>query len=292
MLRSVWPPDGGKPALLGEGPLWSEAARRLLFVDIHGQRLIGWSPDDNSAREWPFPEGPCWIIERADGDGYMMGFKKTIRHVRFSQRGVPEFVAEVASPIVDAPGIRFNDAKATPSGHIFFGSMSDSEIPGSGLLYRLNHDLTITPVDSGYTVCNGPAVSLDGKTLYHADSPTRTVFAYDLSPDGHLSHRRAHINFGERQGFPDGMTVDAEGGLWVAHWDGCRVSRFSPDGIMERTIFLPCSRVTSLVFYGSDYDRLAITTASIGRTDETSAGHLFTVAGGARGLPPAKFGVA
>jgi sugar lactone lactonase YvrE len=118
----------------------------------------------------------------------------------------------------------------------------------------------------------------------------RTVYAFDLKADGTLANKRAHIRFTEKDGYPDGMTTDAEGGLWVAHWDGARVTRFMADGKRDRAIELPCSRVTSCVFYGAKLDRMAITTAAFERPNETQAGALFTVEPGVKGMATATFG--
>lgn len=286
MANAVWT---GR-AVLGEGPLWSPLLKRVLFVDIRGGRLHSWSPEDNSTQSWPFPEGPCWIIERADGDGFILGLKQSIRHLRFDASGEPVIAADLDAPETDRPGNRFNDGKADAHGHVFFGSMDDAEVEPLGSLYRLDPDGRVTAVDTGYVVSNGPAVSADGKTLYHTDSAARTIYAFDLAADGSLSGKRVHIRFTEADGYPDGMTVDAEGGLWVAHWDGSRVSRFHPDGSLDRAIAVPCSRVTSCVFFGPDLDRMAITSAAHERPDEPLAGSLFVVDPGVRGLPAGRFG--
>ena len=174
-------------------------------------------------------------------------------------------------------------------GRIWAGSMDEDEQIDLGGLWRLDPDLSWSLMDVGYQVANGPAFSPDGSILYHTDSAKRVIYRFELDPTGNLHDRRVHIQFEEAWGYPDGMTTDAEGGLWVAHWDGARVSRFSPDGVLDRWIDLPVSRPTSCAFGGEDLDRLFITSASIGREDEALAGGLFEVDPAARGLPAEMF---
>jgi sugar lactone lactonase YvrE len=280
-------------AVLGEGPTWSPHLGRVLFVDIRGSRLIGWSPGDGSALEWPMAEPCCWLIERSDGDGFLAGLKTRIVHLRLDLEKGPSIVRDIARPEAHMPGNRFNDAKADPWGRVWAGSMEDAETGArTGSLYRIDPDGQVTRADQPYGVANGPAVSADGRTLFHTDSAARTIYAFDLGADGTLAHKRIHVRFAEADGYPDGMTTDAEGGLWVAHWDGGRVTRFGADGRRDRSIALPCSRITSCVFFGAALDRMAITSAAFERKNEALAGSLFVVEPGVRGLPPATFGKA
>lgn len=277
-------------AILGEGPLWSSARRQVLFTDIKGGRLIGWEPERQEADEWQVPENLCWLVERRDGDGFIAGLRNRIVHLRLGARAMVEIAAEIAQPEAHLPGNRFNDGKADHAGNIWFGSMDDAEQAVSGAFYRLAPDGRVDCVDVDYGVANGPALSPDGRTLYHTDSAARVVYAFDLSAGGNPSGKRVHIRFEEPDGYPDGMTTDAEGGLWIAHWDGGRVTRFGPDGTRDRHIALPVSRVTSATFFGPELDMLAITTAAIGRDEEPLAGSLFVASPGVRGLPPAMYG--
>jgi len=271
-------------AILGEGPLWSAARERLFFVDILGHRIISCGAHGNDATEWAMPAGPCWLIEHETGDDFLVGLGRSIVTMRL-EPGKP---AEIGAPLAWLGGLpegmRLNDAKAAPDGGVYFGTMDNAEAEATGALHLLARDGTITRLDGGYTVTNGPAISPDGRILYHTDSPARTIYAFDRADDGRLSGKRAHIRFTEADGYPDGMTCDAEGGLWVCHWDGGRVSRFTPEGRLDRSIALPASRVTSCVFFGETLDRLAITTAAKDRPDEPLAGALFVVDPGCRGL--------
>jgi xylono-1,5-lactonase len=134
-----------------------------------------------------------------------------------------------------------------------------------------------------------PHVQPDGTVLYHNDSARRVVYAFDLSAGGELTGKREFIRFESEWGYPDGMTTDAEGGIWIAHWDGGRVSRFRPDGTLERSIYLPASNITSCAFAGADLDRLFVTSASLNREGEPEAGALFEVHADVCGLPAPAF---
>lgn len=283
----VWKAD----ARLGEGPLWSPSRDALFAVDIRGSRLLRYTPADGQGRDWPLEEAACWLVERADG-GFVAGLRSR-RLVGLTLDGDRLSVGPDLLRLEEGrPGNRLNDAMADTAGRLWVGSMDDAEKDASGALYRVGPDGSVARADEGYTVSNGPALSPDGRTLYHTDSPSRTVYAFTLAGDGTLSGKRVHIRFGEEDGYPDGMTCDAEGHLWVAHWSGGRVSRFRPDGTLERVVRLPVSNVTSCAFGGPGLDRLFITTAAQDApSGEPLAGGLFACAPGVAGLPPGRFGV-
>lgn len=280
-------------AQLGEGPLWCPErgeAGQLLFVDIIRCSLFVHDIAGGTTRGWPLEEACCWLVPRADGDGFIAGLASRLVHLRLDENG-PHIVGDWATP--DEPaGNRFNDAAVDAQGRLWFGSMKEGESkndePGRGSLYCLD-GVGLRRVDRGYGVANGPAVSPDGRTLYHSDTAAGIVYAFDLADDGTLAGRREHLRFHGTQGYPDGMTCDAEGGLWVAHWGGGRVSRFLPDGTLDETLILPASRVTSCAFGGLELDQLFITTAADGRDQEALAGSLFRVALGVRGVASPMF---
>jgi len=286
--RCVWKAR----ALLGEGPLWSPRQDAVYFVDIRSSRILRHGLSDDSQAGWELDDAACWLVESADGDGFIAGLRSR-RVVRLRlEPGQATVAEEIARIEPDMPGNRLNDGKADRDGRLWVGSMDDAEEAPAGGFYRIDGDRSVARVDGGYTVANGPALSPDGRTIYHTDSAARTVYAFDIGADGGLSGKRVHIRFTEADGYPDGMTCDAEGGLWIAHWDGARVSRFRPDGTLDRAIALPVSRVTSCVFAGPDLDRMFITTAAHGRDEEPLAGALFECDPGVRGLPPCGFGPA
>ncbi|SDM12636.1 Sugar lactone lactonase YvrE [Modicisalibacter muralis] len=281
-IRRVWT---GR-AQLGEGPLWSADHQALLFVDILGSRLLAHFPANGETLEWPLDEACCWLAPHADG-GFVAGLRSRLVRLQFDDNG-PRITATLAEPVADAVDHRLNDGKADTHGRLWFGTMQDAESEATGIFYRFD-ERGLVAMDRHYTVTNGPAIDATGSTLYHTDSPARTIYAFDLSPGGELSNKREHVHFGERDGCPDGMTVDAEGGLWVAHWDGGRVSRFLPDGSLDREIRLPVSRITCCTFGDDDLSTLYITTAAVGRDDEEQAGGLFAVRPGVKGLPACRY---
>jgi len=278
-VRCLWP----VAAELGEGPLWHAAEGRLYFTDLKRSTLHAWEPASGRQQSWPLPDWLCWLLPRRDGEGFLAGMRDGIAQLRLAPSLQIEYLLR---PYTGQAGVRLNDAKADAEGRVYFGVMDDAEASAIGGLHLLGLGGSVAAVDRDYTVTNGPAISPDGRTLYHADSPARTVYAFDRAADGSLNGKRVHLRFDEADGYPDGMTTDAEGGLWVCHWDGARVTRFGPDGRRERVIPLPVSRVTSCVFWGPNLDRLAITTAAHERMDEPLAGALFMAQPGIRGLAP------
>jgi xylono-1,5-lactonase len=274
----LWPAR----ATLGEGPLWSRHLSRIFFVDIHGSRILSCDLAGAAQAEWRMEHRPCWIIETSQSDRFLVGLERSIVIARL----VPGEPAQILHrlPVQFPEGMRLNDAKAGPDGQVYFGSMDDAEAAATGQFHILAGDGRISHLDQGYTVTNGPAISPDGRTLYHTDSPARTIYAFDRGRDGSLTGKRLHIRFTEADGYPDGMTCDAEGGIWVCHWDGGRVTRFLPDGKRDRAIPLPASRVTSCAFAGPALDQLVITTAAYQREAEPLAGALFLAEPGIQGL--------
>lgn len=153
-------------------------------------------------------------------------------------------IEPIVDPEPDRPGNRFNDGKCDAQGRLWAGSMDDAVVAATGWLYRLDPDLSWHRMDGPYPCTNGPAMSPDGATLYHTDTIGRTIYALDLETGGSLTNKRPFVRFEEREGYPDGMTVDSDGCLWVAHWGGGCVTRFRPNGTRERRITLPASQVT------------------------------------------------
>lgn len=271
--------------LLGEGPLWSARDQSLYWVDILGQKLTRMQLAGERTRSWQLPEMIGWIIERRHKPGFIVGLRSGFAMLCLD----PFDVRTIGSPEPERPDNRLNDAKADSAGRIYAGSMSITADQPTGGLFRLDPDHSIARLDDGYTVANGPAFSLDGRYLFHADSARRTVFRYSVLEDGTVDERRPFIQFAEDWGLPDGMTIDAENNLWVAHWNGARVSRFSPDGRLLSAIALPTPQVTSCTFAGAALDRMFVTTAAVGREDDPFAGQLFEVDPRTRGRLPHTF---
>jgi sugar lactone lactonase YvrE len=268
---------------LGEGPLWAPRDNALYWTDILDRRLNRLDLATSVVETWEMPDTIGWIIEREQG-GFVAGLGRRIVSLELD----PLEIRTVAEPEPERDGNRLNDAKADPEGRIWAGSMPLGGDHPTGALYRLDPDGRVARVDDGYMVANGPALSPDGGFLYHADSGRGVVYRFPLEA-GRLAFREPFIRFEPGWGAPDGMTCDADGGLWIAHWGGGCVSRFDPAGARERSIALPASQITSCAFAGEDLDRMFVTSARDG-VDEPEAGRLFEVDPGCCGLPTHRYG--
>ncbi len=274
-------------AVLGEGPVWVARESALFWLDIKGLQVFRLDLR-GQLTEWPTPFRVGSIVPRKSG-GFIGGTEDGIAAID-PETGKFDILF---NPEEDRPGNRFNDGKLDRQGRFWAGTMDDGEREDSGTLYRIDDDLSWHSMDGGYRVTNGPAFSPDGKVMYHNDSARQLTYVFDLA-DGQPGERRIFLQFKEGEGFPDGMTVDAEGCLWIAFWDGWCLRRYSPAAEWLETVKLPVARPTSCAFGGLDFDQLYITSASIGldegaRQMQPNAGGLFMITPGVRGLQDAPF---
>ena len=264
--------------MLGEGTIWSARDDAVYWVDILAPALNRLSLKDGAVERWAVPEPLGWVAERAGG-GFIGGFKSGFAEISLD----PLTITPIGDPEPDLPGNRMNDGKADAQGQIWCGTMDMAEESDSGSLYRLTPDLVWQQMDAGYRVPNGPAFSPCGKWLYHSDTARRIMYRFARTADG-IANRQPFISFTDADGYPDGMTVDADGHIWVAHWGGGRISRFTPDGKLDRAIALPARQVTNICFAGPDLDRMFVSSAAIGLDATPCDGGLFEVDCGVRGL--------
>ncbi|MFB9241805.1 SMP-30/gluconolactonase/LRE family protein [Massilia antarctica] len=214
-----------------------------------------------------------------DGDGgagFIVGLDDGLYHFN-EQIGAFSPLRHVEA---DLPGNRFNDGFAAADGSLWFGSMDAGETEPTGSLYSLHPGGRLTTVDSGYIITNGPAMSPDGKTLYHTDTLAKKIYAFDVLPDGTATRKRLFIATAA-PGHPDGMAVDTDGSIWVAMFRGARVDRYNPAGELTGTIAFPVSNITKLAFGGPDLRTAFVTTAWKGLSEDERArepltGALFT----------------
>lgn len=273
--------------LLGEGPLWLLEHQQLVFVDIIAKRLLRWSQKKGLSEV---------ALSRRVGS---VAHGENGRLLAASERGLfaldPESgeMSSIGHDQIIGPDNLMNDGKCDRQGRFVFGSKSLNETDSSGRLMSFNGK-TVRRWQSGM-VMNGPAFSPDGKTIYFADSPTRKIFCapYDTKT-GDLGAAEVFVTLAEDAGYPDGMSVDATGHLWNAHWDGWRISRYAPDGTLVEEIEMPVSRPTSLAFGGADMKTLFITSARTGRAEEAAnpepaAGDLFVMETDITGLAEPDF---
>jgi sugar lactone lactonase YvrE len=274
-------------AELAEGPIWDPRTNRLAWVDILARRIhltdLGTGGDE--VIQTPLHVGA--VAPRAAG-GFVAALQDGFWVVG---DGPPQRIAQVAEA---RPGLRFNDGKCDPSGRFWAGTMAYDQAEGAAALYRLDADGQATRVLDGVTISNGLAWSLDGRTLYYIDTPTQRIDAFSFSPaTGEISDRRPVIRVPSDAGAPDGMTIDAEGGLWVALWGGGAIHRYL-DRRLDRVIRLPVSQPTSCTFGGEGLDELYVTSAWDGlsraeRRAQPLAGAIFRLRPGVRGMPAAAF---
>jgi len=284
-------------ALLGEGVVWMPEEAAVYWVDIKGKAVHRHSPQTGAQTSWAMPEEIGCLVPRAgggivprSGGGFVAGLQSGLALVNLNSGDI----TPLGGPEAEMPGNRINDGKADAQGRLWVGTMDNAESAPTGSLYRFDADGSEHCMDSGYVITNGPAFSPDGGTLYHTDTLKKTIYAFDLEAHGEISNKRSHIVLPDGQGWPDGMTVDAEGCLWLAHFGGWRISRFTPDGALERVIEMPVGQITNLAFGGADLDTLYITTAAK-QLDATAlaaqplAGALFELAVDVKGLPAGRY---
>jgi xylono-1,5-lactonase len=277
-------------AQLGEGPLWSVREQALYWVDILSHQLHRYSPSEGQ-RTWQFDEEVTAVAERAEVDELII----TRRHgfARFDPK--TETLTPLLQVEADIPSNRFNDGKCDGLGRFWAGTMDFGCEQTTGSLYCLSPDLRCEQKDSGYAVTNGPAWSSDFSTMYHNDSVNGRVYAFDFDlKSGAISNKRLFLQFSKEDGSPDGMTTDAAGGLWVAHWGASKLTRHDSEGNVLHTINLPCSQITSCAFGGRDFRTLYITSAANGLSPqqlerEPLAGGLFALEIDIAGLPANQF---
>jgi sugar lactone lactonase YvrE len=279
------------PCLLGEGPVWDEVLGDLYWVDIKTPAIRRYRPATGEAWLWPVPETIGSLVLRGRG-GLLLALKSGFAFFDPSTQKIEPLF----DPEPDRPENRLNDGKCDPLGRFWVGSMHDPEQKPTGHLYRLGPDLAVEGFEMGFVVTNGPCWSGDGDVFYFADSGNRRIHAFDFDlTAGRPGARRLFAQVAPDAGHPDGMCVDAEDHVWSAHWDGGRLTRYRPDGVVAGVIQIPAARVTSCCFGGPGLDILYVTTARIGLTPAELAaapdsGRVFEVTGlGIKGRPAARF---
>ena len=239
----------------GEGPLWHPDEQCVYWVDIPAGRLFRYTPATGEHEL-------CFESAEALG-GFTIQENGAL--LLFMARGAVKLWREgelttILDEISDEVTTRFNDVIADPEGRVFCGTMpAPSRL---GRLYRLDPDRTLTKLLDGIGVSNGMGFTPDLKSLYYTDSPTRNIYIFDYNrATGAISNQRVFVQTPDGEGVPDGMTVDADGYVWSARWDGGVLVRYTPDGVEERRITFPAKKVSSVTFGGPDYTDIYVTTA-------------------------------
>lgn len=276
-------------ATLGEGPCWDAKQQLLYWVDIMENKVHLFDPLTGKDRSIDVGQMVGTVVPCDSGQLLICA-----KHGFYFLNPETEELTAIVDPESDLHENRFNDGKCDVKGRFWAGSMSTSTEDSfeKGSLYRLQPDLSIQAMVPNVTCSNGIAWSLDHTTMYFIDSPTKQVVAFDYEVEsGDISNRRVVIQFPEGEGIPDGMTIDSEGMLWIAHWGGYQVSRWNPvSGVKIDAIKLPVAEVTSCTFGGPDLNELYITTAKVGLDEfeqfqQPFAGGLFRVKLEVKGTP-------
>lgn len=274
---------------LGEGPAWDARTQTLYWVDIYGKQINAFQAGTH--RAIPLDDMPGCLAPRPDG------------HLIVAMRGQvadldPDSDKMTLVHALDGEptGNRVNDGKCDPLGRFLFGTMDNDEIEASGSLFSFDGQ-SLTRLVEHTRISNGLAWSADTKTLYYIDTPTRRVqaFDYDLAT-GRIANGRTALEIPESFGWPDGMTSDAEGNLWIAMWGGARVTRWDPAaGQLLEQVPVPALHSSSCVFGGADMNELYITSARKGMNaaqlkEYPRSGGVFRLKTGVRGMPTFEFG--
>jgi sugar lactone lactonase YvrE len=276
-------------AQLGEGPLWDSARGKLLFVDIMRGDVHEFDPATGADRVLHVGE-PVGTVVPSRRDDWIVATKSGFSRLNPAS-GAVHRIAYVEDDIADT---RMNDGAIDPRGRFWAGTMSMTG-RRHGSLYRLDADGRVARMVTGVTVSNGIGWSPDGTLMYYVDTLTGRIDVFDYDEAwGTITNRRAFVTVSHRAGHPDGLVVDAEGGIWLALWAGGAIHRYTPDGKLDRTIPLPVTHPTKCAFGGPDGRDLYITSAWIEltaaeRDKQPLAGGVFACRPGVQGLPTRVF---
>jgi len=278
--------------LLGEGPVWSTRDNCIIWIDVLQGVIHAYYPGNKVHKAFNLNRMVGAVAIRKAG-GLLAALQDGFALVNMEYNTI----IPIADPEVHLPANRFNDGKCDPAGRFWAGTMAISEEPEKGNLYVLEPNLSVSKKIQNTTISNGMAWSADNSTFYYIDTPTFEVVAYDYDiTNGSISNKRIAIKIPLEEGYPDGMTIDTEGMLWIAHWDGWQVARWDPNtGQKLMSVKLPVARVSSCTFGGGDFEDLYITTAKKELSedelkDQPLAGALFVLKDcGFKGRAPFEF---
>ncbi|MFN0315633.1 MAG: SMP-30/gluconolactonase/LRE family protein [Burkholderiales bacterium] len=280
---------GTQSDVLGEGPTWCVREQALYWVSIREPAVRRFTPASGKVDTWSMPEAVGSLAIRREG-GLLVALRSSLSLFDPASGKL----TALASPEAHIEHHRFNDGKCDRQGRFWAGTMHDITRDPVGSLYRLDAQGRCDALQSGIRIPNSLAWSTDGRTMYFADSPLRTIFAYDFDADtGQPSNKREFVRV-ENPGIPDGAAIDEEDHLWVAIYDGWKLHRYTPKGTLRDVVELPVQRPTMMAFGGADMRTLFITTASQKLTSEELekqplAGALLCTQVSVRGVPDACF---
>jgi sugar lactone lactonase YvrE len=274
---------------VGEGPVWDEGEQALYYIDILEKRVFRWDPASGDHRSWAVPAMIGSMALREQG-GAIVSLPDGIHALDFESGEVTPFA--LFNP--PDPATQLADGKVDRAGRFLFGTSHRQAKDPIGGLYTLGPDGSITQLDDGVTLGNGPCFSPDSLTLYHADSMRQAIYAYDYDlARGTASNRRVFFDTTDYGPIPDGATIDADGNMWVAICEGGVVLCLSPAGEVKQVIEMPTKLPASCMFFGPDLDRLfvpSIDPSFLGREPAEGDGWCYVIDGlGVRGLPEPRY---
>lgn len=267
---------------LGEGPAWFAEEDILRFVDIKRGLIFSYDPKSGKKETFEVGGQPSFIVPRKGG-GAIYGSDLSLYEFASGERG-----REVLS-IPDIDGNRTNDATVDSTGRLWFGTMDDHHLGRTGAVWCLD-GAALHRAGAEAAITNGPAISPDGRWLYHVDTLKRLIWKFPFDGRLELANGEVIVELSPQEGAPDGVVVDAEGCIWLGLWAGWGVRRYEPDGSLLRHIAMPCANVTKIAFGGDELKTAFVTTARIGLTaeqlaEQPLAGALLTFDPGVAGLP-------
>jgi len=274
----------------GEGPVWAESWGGLRWVDMLAGDVLSLGADGGVTRRSVDPK-VCAVVRPRVGGGAVFAVERG-----FALED-PDGTLHRLPPLWDdAAGLRMNEGGCDPDGRFYAGSMAYAKTPGAASLHRLSPAPEggageVDVVLEGVTTSNGLAWSPDGSLAYYDDTPTRQVAVFDYSREEGLTNRRVLVDVLDGEGKPDGLCVDAEGGIWVAVISHGRIHRYTPEGVLDEVVEVPVQKTTACTFGGDDLGTLYITTSwqNMERGEDPLAGSLFAVRPGVTGLPTLPF---
>jgi sugar lactone lactonase YvrE len=273
----------GPVAYHGEGPVWSEQWGGLRWVDMFAGDVLSLGADGMVERR--HVGSVAAALRPRSGGGAVIGIERGFALLE------PDGRLTVLDELWTDPGVRMNEGGCDPEGRFYCGSMAYDRTRGAGALYRLDPDGLAQVVLDHVTISNGIEWSPDGSRMYYNDTETYRVDVFDYDRDAGPTNRRAFVDDARDVGRPDGLTVDAEGGVWVALNQSGTVRRFTPAGALDAVVELPPRQVTACTFGGQRLDELFITTSreNLPPGDDPLAGSLFRAEVNVRGRPVREF---
>ena len=271
---------------LGEGPVWCPIEEKLWWIDISNPHLFCADRNGQVISDWLLPKPPGSFAIREDGTLYI-----TFRSGPALFKPKSGEITFLSVPSLDLGDTRFNDGKTDRKGRFWVGTMDKKVERSIGALYRFDGLTLLKKVDQGFTISNGIGWSPDNKTMYFADTPSRSIISYDYDLDtGNICNKKLFVQCDAGQGGPDGLTVDSEGGVWSVQFDRWCINRYDKSGKLSQVVELPVQRPTSAVFGGENFQTLFVTTATMHLTvlelnNQPLAGAVLSFDPGYGGLP-------